>query len=93
MILSKLHKKRTHQPFLIGEFVANPVDYDTTAFMHPIEKSGCILHPLFLNERRIDPINQFLVQHRAAAYRADDVDHIVHCGIEVIVHHNVVISV
>ena len=29
----------------LRDWMANPVDYDTTAFMHPIEKSGCILHP------------------------------------------------
>ena len=45
MILLKLHKKRTHQAFLLGEFVANPVDYDTKDAMHPIEKSGCIFAP------------------------------------------------
>ena len=56
-------------------------------------RSGCILRPLFLNERRIDLINQSLVQHRATAYRADDMDRIVHGNIEVIVHHNVVIDV
>ena len=73
--------------------MANPVDYDTTAFMHPLEKSGCILHPLFLYERRIDLINQFLVQHRAAAYRTDNMYHILHGRIKDIVHHNVVIGV
>ena len=30
-----LNKKRTHQAFLLGEFVANPVDYDT--------RDGCTL--------------------------------------------------
>ena len=32
---AKLHKKRTHQAFLLGEFVANPVDCDT--------RDGCTL--------------------------------------------------
>ena len=27
--------------------MANPVDYDTTASMHPIEKSGCIFAPAY----------------------------------------------
>ena len=30
--------------------MANPVDYDTTASMHPNGKSGCILHPPFTEQ-------------------------------------------
>lgn len=73
--------------------LANPVDYDTRDGCTRLRNQGAFLHPLFLNERRIDLINQFLMQHRPATYRTDDMHNILHSSIQVIVHHNVVIGV
>lgn len=78
---------------IVHGFLANPVDYDTRDGCTRLRNQGAFLHPLFLNERRIDLINQFLMQHRPATYRTDDMHNILHGSIQVIVHHNVVIGV
>ena len=41
--------------------MANPVDYDTRDGCTRLRNQGAFLHPLFFNKRRIDLINQFLM--------------------------------
>ena len=38
---------------LRNRLMANPVDYDTTASMHPIEKSGCIFAPSSFPQQKL----------------------------------------